>query len=284
MSSRRQRNTGCAELLMRRRAGQFIEARSSFRHARLILLNRFAPYGLSKLSAENYAHWFHCSRGLDTVTLRFGNVYGERQDPVHRAPDIAAWLRGVAGLLIWSFIPFPVPLGLLRHHISAIIDERFAAAGGGGVMAPVPAPPPPAPPPPAPAGVPPGGGAGRGPGGPAGGGGVPDAWVRNVLGRARRAADGVPAGRAPAGTSGSTGAGSAGTDSAGTEPAGTDAGAEPEVLPVLPDPVPRGGDRALARFGLLGEGAAPAFTPGARYPLAGRLLALPPLAQCGLLA
>ena len=53
---------------------------------------------------------------------------------------------------------------------------------------------------------------------------------------------------------------------------------------MLPDPVPRDGERALARFGLLGEGAAPAFTPGARYPLAGLLLALPPLAQSGLLA
>jgi hypothetical protein len=36
--------------------------------------------------------------------------------------------------------------------------------------------------------------------------------------------------------------------------------------------------------GLLGEGAVPVFTPGARYPLAGLLLALPPLAQSGLLA
>ena len=52
---------------------------------------------------------------------------------------------------------------------------------------------------------------------------------------------------------------------------------------MLPDPVPRDAERALARFGLLGEGAAPVFTPGARYPLAGLLLALPPLAQSGLL-
>jgi hypothetical protein len=44
---------------------------------------------------------------------------------------------------------------------------------------------------------------------------------------------------------------------------------------VLPDPVPRDGGRALARWGLLGEGAVPVFTPGARYPLAGLLLALP---------
>ena len=60
---------------------------------------------------------------------------------------------------------------------------------------------------------------------------------------------------------------------------------EPDgALPVLPDPVPRDAERALARFGLLGEGAAPAFTPGARYPLAGLLIALPALEQTGLLA
>ena len=114
--------------------------------------------------------------------------------------------------------------------------------------------------------------------------GVSESSVRNVLRPARPAADGVPAGQDPAGTSGSTDTGSADTGSADTGPAGADAGvAEPEVLPVLPDPVPRDGERALARFGLLGEGAAPAFTPGARYPLAGLLLALPPLAQSGLL-
>jgi hypothetical protein len=56
------------------------------------------------------------------------------------------------------------------------------------------------------------------------------------------------------------------------------------ALPVLPDPVPRAGERALARFGLLGEGAPPAFAPGARYPLAGLLLALPALEATGLLA
>ena len=56
------------------------------------------------------------------------------------------------------------------------------------------------------------------------------------------------------------------------------------VLPVLPDPPGRDGERALARFGLLGEGAAPVFIPGARYPLAGLLIALPALADTGLLA
>jgi transposase len=54
-------------------------------------------------------------------------------------------------------------------------------------------------------------------------------------------------------------------------------------LPVLPDPVPRDAERALARWGLLGEGAGPVFAPGARYPLAGLLLALPALEAAGLL-
>ncbi len=52
---------------------------------------------------------------------------------------------------------------------------------------------------------------------------------------------------------------------------------------MLPDPVPRDGERALARWGLLGEGAGPVFAPGARYPLAGLLLALPALEGTGLL-
>ena len=43
------------------------------------------PYGISKLAAETYAQWFRRSRGLDIVTLRFGNVYGARQDPAHGA-------------------------------------------------------------------------------------------------------------------------------------------------------------------------------------------------------
>jgi transposase-like protein len=58
---------------------------------------------------------------------------------------------------------------------------------------------------------------------------------------------------------------------------------EPGELPVLPDPVPRDAERALARFGLLGEGAEPVFTPAAKVPAAGLLLAVPALAGTGLL-
>jgi UDP-glucose 4-epimerase len=43
--------------------------------------NPLSAYGLSKLTAEHYARWFRQTHGLDVVTLRYGNVYGPRQDP-----------------------------------------------------------------------------------------------------------------------------------------------------------------------------------------------------------
>lgn len=60
-------------------------------------------------------------------------------------------------------------------------------------------------------------------------------------------------------------------------------GEQAEVLPVLADPADRTIERGLARWGLI-EQAHPVFTPAARVPLAGLLLALPGLAATGLLA
>jgi len=102
--------------------------------------------------------------------------------------------------------------------------------------------------------------------------GVSVSSVRNALGRnpARSGGAGGPAALADGRE-----------ETAGQPGAGEDAAAG--VLPVLPDPVARDGERAAARWGLLGEGAAPVFVPGARYPLAGLLLALPPLQAAGLL-
>ena len=98
--------------------------------------------------------------------------------------------------------------------------------------------------------------------------GVSTFSVRNALGRVAARGRGTAAG---------TAAGSA------SLVAGDDEQRPGAAVPVLPGPVPRDGERALARWGLLGEGAGPAFTPGARYPLAGLLLALPALEATGLL-
>jgi nucleoside-diphosphate-sugar epimerase len=41
--------------------------------------NPTSPYGVSKLAAENYVKLFHKVYGLETVSLRYFNVYGPRQ-------------------------------------------------------------------------------------------------------------------------------------------------------------------------------------------------------------
>jgi UDP-glucose 4-epimerase len=48
-----------------------------------------AAYGTSKLCAETYCGWYERLYGLSTVTLRYGNVYGPRQDPLGEAGVIA---------------------------------------------------------------------------------------------------------------------------------------------------------------------------------------------------
>jgi UDP-glucose 4-epimerase len=48
-----------------------------------------AAYGTSKLCAETYCAWYERLYGLSTVTLRYGNIYGPRQDPLGEAGVIA---------------------------------------------------------------------------------------------------------------------------------------------------------------------------------------------------
>ena len=48
-----------------------------------------SPYAISKLSVEYYLAYYRRVHGLDTVALRYGNVYGPRQDPHGEAGVVA---------------------------------------------------------------------------------------------------------------------------------------------------------------------------------------------------
>jgi UDP-glucose 4-epimerase len=48
-----------------------------------------AAYGQSKFCAEAYCGWYERLHGLSSVTLRYGNVYGPRQDPHGEAGVVA---------------------------------------------------------------------------------------------------------------------------------------------------------------------------------------------------
>ena len=52
-------------------------------------INSEAPYGHAKYSAEGYCDLWRRLHDLSTVSLRFGNVYGPRQDPLGEAGVVA---------------------------------------------------------------------------------------------------------------------------------------------------------------------------------------------------
>ena len=55
----------------------------------------FSPYGASKAAAETYLALYTRLFGLSTMALRFGNVYGPRQDP-HGEAGVIAIFAGAA--------------------------------------------------------------------------------------------------------------------------------------------------------------------------------------------
>ncbi len=54
-----------------------------------------SPYGISKLAAEHYIRFFGENYGLRYSILRYGNVYGPRQDPVGEAGVVAIFSQAM---------------------------------------------------------------------------------------------------------------------------------------------------------------------------------------------
>lgn len=52
-----------------------------------------SPYGIAKMSSEYYLNFYYQYYGLNYISLRYGNVYGPRQDPSGEAGVIAIFLH-----------------------------------------------------------------------------------------------------------------------------------------------------------------------------------------------
>jgi UDP-glucose 4-epimerase len=52
-----------------------------------------SPYGITKLAIEKYLHFYRVQHGLAHTVLRFGNVYGPRQNPHGEAGVVAIFCR-----------------------------------------------------------------------------------------------------------------------------------------------------------------------------------------------
>ncbi len=63
-----------------------------------------SPYGVGKLAGEQYLHYYREVHGLEYVALRYGNVYGPRQDPHGEAGVVAIFCnRLLAGETLTIF-------------------------------------------------------------------------------------------------------------------------------------------------------------------------------------
>jgi UDP-glucose 4-epimerase len=89
-----------------------------------------APYGQSKAAADGYCDLYRRLHGLSTVSLRYGNVYGPRQDPLGEAGVVAIF----CGNLLEGRRPTVFGDGLQTRdyvYVGDVVEANLAAAGSG---------------------------------------------------------------------------------------------------------------------------------------------------------
>ncbi len=87
-----------------------------------------APYGQSKFCAEGYCELFMRQHGLSTISLRYGNVFGPRQDPLGEAGVIAIF----CGKVLEDGTPTVFGDGLQTRdyvYVSDVVEANLLAAG-----------------------------------------------------------------------------------------------------------------------------------------------------------
>jgi nucleoside-diphosphate-sugar epimerase len=85
------------------------------------------PYGASKLGCENYLHAYHSIYGLETVMLRYFNVYGERQTYSESSGVITSFINK----LLRNEAPIIYGDGLQTRdfvHVSDIVQANLLSA------------------------------------------------------------------------------------------------------------------------------------------------------------
>ncbi len=95
-----------------------------------------SPYALSKYCGERYCQLFHELYGLETVALRYFNVFGPRQDPTSQyAAVIPRFIKGIMsgdGITIYGdggqTRDFTYVLNVVEANLKAALAPR--AAGG----------------------------------------------------------------------------------------------------------------------------------------------------------
>ena len=77
-----------------------------------------SPYAIHKLAGERYLEFYRQEHGLSSVTLRYGNVYGPRQNPHGEAGVVAIFARNLLRGEEPTIFAYPdQPAGMSRDYV-----------------------------------------------------------------------------------------------------------------------------------------------------------------------
>ena len=77
-----------------------------------------SPYAINKLVGEHYLRFYGTERGLSSTVLRYGNVYGPRQDPHGEAGVVAIFCQTLLRGAVPKIYAYPdEPQGMSRDYV-----------------------------------------------------------------------------------------------------------------------------------------------------------------------
>ncbi len=91
------KNSGVKKIIFASSGGAVYGEQESFPAGEGHPTNPCSPYGISKLVNEKYLFYYREVCGMDFVALRYGNVYGPRQNPHGEAGVVAIFIRKMLG-------------------------------------------------------------------------------------------------------------------------------------------------------------------------------------------
>lgn len=83
------REVGAAKVIFASSGGAVYGEQEQFPAPESHPMNPLSPYGVTKATGEHYLFYYHAVYGLPYVALRYGNVFGPRQDPHGEAGVVA---------------------------------------------------------------------------------------------------------------------------------------------------------------------------------------------------
>ncbi len=83
------RTTGVKKIIFASTGGAIYGEQDEFPATEAHATRPLSPYGITKLSTEKYLYYYKAVHGIDSVILRYANIYGPRQNPHGEAGVVA---------------------------------------------------------------------------------------------------------------------------------------------------------------------------------------------------